>query len=128
MCILHLSQSKHKFHPRPHSLLHLPNEEHVLGYLKFSAKGTKREVFGMPIPNDLIADDIRGEQYNNAYLENVAKHQRYLAGESLSDLDSARQGLLLPVVIREPESRKFQSLTEVQGKGREKVSDKQVAL
>ncbi|GJV34547.1 hypothetical protein Tco_1394947 [Tanacetum coccineum] len=52
-------QSKHKFHPRPGSPLHLPNEEPVLGYLKFSAKGTKREVFGMPILNDLITDDIR---------------------------------------------------------------------
>nr|GEV05622.1 hypothetical protein [Tanacetum cinerariifolium] len=41
---------KHKFHPKPDSSLHLPNEEPVLGYLKFSAKGTKREVFGMPIP------------------------------------------------------------------------------
>ncbi|GJZ69719.1 hypothetical protein Tco_0633269 [Tanacetum coccineum] len=67
---------------------HLPNEEPVLGYLKFSAKGTKREVFGMPIPNDLITDDIRGEQYYNDYLEKVAKHQRYLAREDVSDPDS----------------------------------------
>ncbi|GKD02520.1 hypothetical protein Tco_1177494 [Tanacetum coccineum] len=59
-----------------------------MGYLKFSAKGTKREVFGMPIPNELITDDIRGAQYYNAYLEKVAKHQRYLAGEKVSDLDS----------------------------------------
>ncbi|GJV46870.1 hypothetical protein Tco_1437082 [Tanacetum coccineum] len=81
--IVYYFQSKHKFHPRPGS-----NEEHVLGYLKFSAKGTKREVFGMPIPNDLITDDIRGEQYYNAYLEKVAKHQRYLAGEEVSDPDS----------------------------------------
>ncbi|GJX78335.1 hypothetical protein Tco_0325146 [Tanacetum coccineum] len=42
----------------------------------------------MPIPNDLITDDIRGEQYYNAYLEKVAKHQRYLAGEEVSDPDS----------------------------------------
>nr|GEV15697.1 hypothetical protein [Tanacetum cinerariifolium] len=48
--IIYYLQRKHKFHPRPDSPLHLPNEEHVLGYLKFSAKGTKREVFGMPIP------------------------------------------------------------------------------
>ncbi|GJT92129.1 retrovirus-related pol polyprotein from transposon TNT 1-94 [Tanacetum coccineum] len=47
------------FHPRPESPLHLPTEEPVLGYLKFSAKGTKREVFGMPIPNELITDNIR---------------------------------------------------------------------
>ncbi|GJV56810.1 E-beta-farnesene synthase [Tanacetum coccineum] len=236
--IVYYLQSKHKFHPRPGSPLHLPNEEPVLGYLKFSAKGTKREVFGMPIPNDLITDDIRGEQYYNDYLEKVAKHQRYLAGEEVSDPDSpapkpakatkpkaskqskplapkaatkkpkpapakpqekkrklvtetseapspakrskagkvvkkrtkrsslqlvdefvdegvpeneprigdeeadlqkaveeslkefhsARQGPLPPVVIREPESGKFQPLPEVQGKGKEKVSDEQVAL
>ncbi|GJS99806.1 retrovirus-related pol polyprotein from transposon TNT 1-94 [Tanacetum coccineum] len=65
-----------------------PRVPPVLGYLKFSAKGTKREVFGMPIPNDLITNDIRGEQYYNAYLEKVAKHQRYLAGEEVSDPDS----------------------------------------
>ncbi|GJX29791.1 hypothetical protein Tco_0237870 [Tanacetum coccineum] len=76
--IVYYLQSKHKFHPRPGSPLHLPNEEHVLGYLKFSAKGTKREVFGMPIPNDLITDDIRGEQYYNDYLEKVAMLQSNL--------------------------------------------------
>ncbi|GJR08649.1 hypothetical protein Tco_0791301 [Tanacetum coccineum] len=86
--IIHYLQSKHKFHTRPGSPLHLPNEEPVLGYLKFSSKGTKREVFGMPIPNDLVTDDIRGKQYYNAYLEKVAKHQRYLAGEDVSDPDS----------------------------------------
>ncbi|GJT24037.1 hypothetical protein Tco_0893974 [Tanacetum coccineum] len=86
--IIHYLQSKHKFHLRPGSPLHLPNEESVLGYLKFSAKGTKWEVFGMPIPNELITADIRGEQYYNAYLEKVAKHKRYLAGEEVSDPDS----------------------------------------
>nr|GEU58490.1 retrovirus-related Pol polyprotein from transposon TNT 1-94 [Tanacetum cinerariifolium]GEW85687.1 retrovirus-related Pol polyprotein from transposon TNT 1-94 [Tanacetum cinerariifolium] len=79
---------KHKFHLRPDSPLHLPNEEHVLGYLKFSAKGTKREVFGMPIPGNLITADIQGEPYYQEYLEKVAKHQRYLAGEKGSDPDS----------------------------------------
>ncbi|GJY71004.1 hypothetical protein Tco_0474707 [Tanacetum coccineum] len=53
-----------------------------------NAKGTKWEVFGMPIPNELITDDIRGADYYDAYLEKVAKHQRYLAGEEVSDLDS----------------------------------------
>ncbi|GKE06293.1 hypothetical protein Tco_1398311 [Tanacetum coccineum] len=81
-------RAPHKFHPRPGSPLHFPNEESVLGYLKFSVKGTKRGVFGMPIPNNLITTDIQGEQYYNAYLEKVAKHQRYLAGEEVSDPDS----------------------------------------
>ncbi|GJV69242.1 hypothetical protein Tco_1484751, partial [Tanacetum coccineum] len=69
--IIFYLQHKHKFHPRPESPLHLPTEEPILGYLKFSAKGTKREVFGMPIPNELITDDIRGTDYYNAYLKKV---------------------------------------------------------
>ncbi|GJW00245.1 hypothetical protein Tco_1555496 [Tanacetum coccineum] len=79
-------KATNKFHQRPESPLHLPTEEPVLGYLKFSAKGTKREVFGMPILNELITDDIRGAQYYNAYLEKVAKHQRYLAGEEVNTM------------------------------------------
>ncbi|GJR49001.1 hypothetical protein Tco_1317104 [Tanacetum coccineum] len=204
--IIHHLQSKYKFHPRPGSPLHLPNEESVLGYLKFSAKGTKREVFGMPILNALITVDIQGEQYYRVYLEKVAKHQRYLAGEEVSDPDSpapkpakatrpkapkptaskpskpttattepskkdqskkrkllidefvdegvpdkepmygdeeantqkaiqeslkevhvAHRGPLPPVVIREPDSGKFQPLPEVQGKGKDKVGEEQAA-
>ncbi|GJZ91823.1 hypothetical protein Tco_0663888 [Tanacetum coccineum] len=87
LIIFHL-QRKHKFHPRPESPLHLPTEEPILEYLKFSAKETKREVYGMPIPNELITDDIRGADYYDAYLDKVAKHQRYLAGEEVSDPDS----------------------------------------
>nr|GEX65844.1 hypothetical protein [Tanacetum cinerariifolium]GEX76157.1 hypothetical protein [Tanacetum cinerariifolium] len=61
--IIHHLQSKHKFHPRLDSPLHLPYEEYILGYLKFSTKGTKRE----------------------EYLEKVAKHQRYHADKEGSD-------------------------------------------
>nr|GEV06735.1 hypothetical protein [Tanacetum cinerariifolium] len=146
--IIYYLQSKHKFHPRPDSPLYLPNEEHGLGYLKFSAKGTKREVFGMPILNELITADIQGEQYYKEYMEKVAKHQRYLAGEGGSDTDSpipkpakankkSKPGLVTKrrkptsslrsvdgsvdeVVIREPDFGKFQPLPEVQGKGKEK--------
>nr|GEZ03534.1 E-beta-farnesene synthase [Tanacetum cinerariifolium] len=79
---------KHKFYPRPDSPLHLPNEEPVLGYLKFCAKETKREVFGMPISGSLITADIQGKSYYQEYLAKVAKHQRYLAGKTGSDPDS----------------------------------------
>nr|GEZ01684.1 histone deacetylase 14 [Tanacetum cinerariifolium] len=66
----------------------LPNEEPVLGYLRFSANGTKREVFKMPIPGNLITADIQGASYYQENLEKVAKHQRYMAGETGSDPDS----------------------------------------
>ncbi|GKD61558.1 hypothetical protein Tco_1299067, partial [Tanacetum coccineum] len=53
-----------------------------------NAKGTKREVFRMRIPNELITDDIREADYYDASLKKVAKHQRYLTGEEVSDPDS----------------------------------------
>nr|GEV05917.1 hypothetical protein [Tanacetum cinerariifolium] len=86
--IIHHLQSKHKFHQRLDSPLHFPFEEYVLGYLKFSAKGTKREVFGMPISNDLNTANIQGGQYYNEYREKVAKHQRYISDEEGIDLNS----------------------------------------
>nr|GEY67845.1 E-beta-farnesene synthase [Tanacetum cinerariifolium] len=85
--IIHHLQRKHRFHARPDSSLHLSNEEPVLGYLKFSAKGTKREIFGMPIPSKLITANIREAPYYQEYQENVAKHRGFLAGETRSTQD-----------------------------------------
>nr|GEU30792.1 hypothetical protein [Tanacetum cinerariifolium] len=79
---------RHKFHLRPDSPLHLPNEEPVLGYLKFSAKGTKRKVFGMPILGSLITAYIQEASYYQEYLEIMAKHRWYLAGETGSNPNS----------------------------------------
>nr|GEW49270.1 hypothetical protein [Tanacetum cinerariifolium] len=47
--------------------------------------------------------------------------------ESLKSIYDAPRGPLPPVVIREPESGKYQPLLEVQGKGKEKVTDEHVA-
>nr|GFA59129.1 hypothetical protein [Tanacetum cinerariifolium] len=51
------------------------------GYLKFSAKGKKREVFKMPIPGSLITADLRKASYYQEYLANVVKHRWFLGGE-----------------------------------------------
>nr|GEY54530.1 integrase, catalytic region, zinc finger, CCHC-type, peptidase aspartic, catalytic [Tanacetum cinerariifolium] len=85
--IIHHLQRRHKFHPRPNSTLHQANDEPILGYLKFSSKGTKREVFGIPIPGRLITADIREASYYQEYQENVAKHRGFLAGETGSTQD-----------------------------------------
>nr|GFC08597.1 E-beta-farnesene synthase [Tanacetum cinerariifolium] len=61
----------------------------AIGYLKFSAKGTKREVFGMPIPGTLITADIREASYYQEYLANVAKHRRFLSSKTGSAQDSS---------------------------------------
>nr|GFC95871.1 hypothetical protein [Tanacetum cinerariifolium] len=59
-----------------------------IGYLKFSAKDTKREVFGMPIHGSLITVDIREASYYQEYQANVAKHRRFLASKTGSAQDS----------------------------------------
>ncbi|GJS31528.1 hypothetical protein Tco_0492148 [Tanacetum coccineum] len=111
LIIFHL-QRLHNFHPRPESPLHLPTEEPVLGNLKFSAKGTKREVFGMTIPNELINDVIRGADYYEAYQNKVAKHQRYLAGEEVSDPDSPAPKPAKPARQTKPKPTKQSKPTE----------------
>nr|GFA79572.1 histone deacetylase 14 [Tanacetum cinerariifolium] len=57
-------------------------------YLKFSAKGTKREVFGMPIPGSLVTADFQQALYYQEYLANVTKHRRFLVGETECVQDS----------------------------------------
>nr|GEU78060.1 E-beta-farnesene synthase [Tanacetum cinerariifolium] len=103
--IIHHLQRKHRFHPRPDSPLHLSNEEPVLGYLKFSAQGTKREIFGMPIPSKLITENIREAPYYQEYQENVAKHRGFLADETGSTKD-------LPAPKPAKPARKPQSTTQ----------------
>nr|GEW52449.1 monodehydroascorbate reductase [Tanacetum cinerariifolium] len=156
--IIHHLQRRHMFHPRPDSPLHLPNEEPILGYLKFSAKGTKREIFRMPIPGNLIATDIQEASYYREYLAKVAQFNgkkrtlKYVAEsvaedapakepqvvaedadlekaleESMKRMYAAPRGPLPPVVIREPESGKYQPLPEVPGKGKAKETEEQVA-
>nr|GEX11410.1 hypothetical protein [Tanacetum cinerariifolium] len=217
--IIHHLQRKHRFHPRPDSPLHLSNEEPVLGYLKLSAKGTKREIFGMPIPG-FLAGETRSTQdlpaprpakparkpqstaqkaptmpsisslvtstqpvptsvpaktqehkhkQATGTTDKPAKAKRIKRSvsrntcqsrgspksvgaseakevlaeepqvaeedadfqkameESMKDAYALPKGPLPPVVIREPESGKYQPLPEVPGKGKAKVSEEQVA-
>nr|GEW18193.1 DNA-directed DNA polymerase [Tanacetum cinerariifolium] len=62
--IIHHLQRRHKFHPRPDSPLHLPNENPV-------------EVFGMPIPGSLITAKIQKASYYREYLAKTT----YLSNE-----------------------------------------------
>nr|GEU92549.1 RNA-directed DNA polymerase, eukaryota, reverse transcriptase zinc-binding domain protein [Tanacetum cinerariifolium] len=132
---------KHKFHPRPDSSLYLSNEEPILGYLKFSAKGTKSKVFGMPIPDSLITVEIQQATYYHEYLEKEAEkvpteepqvadedaYYQKAMKESMKDSYALPKSPLPPVVIREPESGKYQPLPEVPGKGNAKVIEEKVS-
>nr|GEY46222.1 hypothetical protein [Tanacetum cinerariifolium] len=78
----------------------------ILKYLKFSAKDTKREVFGLPILGSLITADIREASYYQDYLANVTKHRRFLAGETRSAQDSHAPKPAKPTKKPKPISQK----------------------
>ncbi|GJZ15168.1 retrovirus-related pol polyprotein from transposon TNT 1-94 [Tanacetum coccineum] len=63
------------------SLFHLAEQDLRLGNLKFVSKGEADEVFGMPIPNELISNNIQNAPYYSAYLEMLAKHDQKVAAE-----------------------------------------------
>nr|GEX79061.1 hypothetical protein [Tanacetum cinerariifolium] len=193
--IIHHLQRKHRFHPIPDSPLHLSNEEPVLGYLKFSAKGgvqnppaTKptqparkpkaptRPYISIPVAltqpaptsapaksqenkckqatkttdkptktkriKHSISSKTRQPRSSPKFVgaseaEEVPAKEPQVADEdaeyqkaveeSMKDAYALPKGPLPPVVIKEPESGKYQPLPKVPGKGKAKVTEEQVA-
>ncbi|GKD39041.1 hypothetical protein Tco_1259248 [Tanacetum coccineum] len=66
----------------------------------------------MTIPNELINDVIREADYYDAYLKKVAKHQRYIAGEELSDPESPTPKPAKPTKQAKPKAPKQTKPTE----------------
>nr|GEV21840.1 retrovirus-related Pol polyprotein from transposon TNT 1-94 [Tanacetum cinerariifolium] len=69
---------------------------------------------------------------NAGYLAHVAEYQRYLNGEhdmvdeeAVPESPKATKGPAHTMMIREPDFGRIQSLPKVQGKGKEKIIDKQ---
>ncbi|GJY42425.1 hypothetical protein Tco_0429695, partial [Tanacetum coccineum] len=104
LIICHLGR-KHNLHQRSESLLHLAEEDLCLGNLKFIPKGEDDEVFGMPIPGELITNNIRNAPYYNAYLEMVAKHDQKIATEKGGKKKPATAKQLKPKPVKEKSSK-----------------------
>nr|GEX96958.1 histone deacetylase 14 [Tanacetum cinerariifolium]GEX97765.1 histone deacetylase 14 [Tanacetum cinerariifolium] len=96
LIICHLGRI-YNIHQRLASLFHLAEEDFGLGNLKFVSKGEADEVFGMPIPNELISNNIMNAPYYNAYLEIVAKHDRKVAAE--------KEGKMKTTSAKQPKSK-----------------------
>nr|GEZ75508.1 hypothetical protein [Tanacetum cinerariifolium] len=96
LIIFHLGRI-HNIHLRSTSSFHLAEEDLRLGNLKFVHRGEKDEVFGMPIPNNLISNNIRNTSYNSAYFEMVAKHSRRIAAE--------KEGKKKPISAKQPKPK-----------------------
>ncbi|GJS39091.1 retrovirus-related pol polyprotein from transposon TNT 1-94 [Tanacetum coccineum] len=78
--IIHHLRTKHNIHPRIGSPLHYSHEESILNTLRFVGKDG-REIFGMPIPDALLTDEIKGAPYYGDYQEHVTKYQQFLDAE-----------------------------------------------
>ncbi|GJY26270.1 retrovirus-related pol polyprotein from transposon TNT 1-94 [Tanacetum coccineum] len=78
--IIHHLRTKHNIHPRTGSPLYYSHEESVLNTLRFIGKDG-REVFGMPISDALLTDEITSAPYYIRYLEHVAEYQHCLDEE-----------------------------------------------
>ncbi|GJR15385.1 retrovirus-related pol polyprotein from transposon TNT 1-94 [Tanacetum coccineum] len=96
---IHQSRSKKNIHQRSASPFHLAEEDLRLGNLKFVPKGEEDEVFGMPIPDELISNNIRNAPYYNAYLEMVAKHDHKVVAE--------KEGKKKIASAKQPKSKSF---------------------
>ncbi|GKA68855.1 hypothetical protein Tco_0768772, partial [Tanacetum coccineum] len=104
LIICHLGR-KHNLHQRFGSLLHLAKEDLRLGNLKFVPKGEDDEVFGMPIPNELITNKIRNAPYYNTYMEMIAKHDLKIAAEKGGKKKPATAKQLKPKPVKEKSSK-----------------------
>ncbi|GJY38650.1 retrovirus-related pol polyprotein from transposon TNT 1-94 [Tanacetum coccineum] len=87
------------------SPLHLAEEDLRLRNLKFIPKGEDDEVFGMPIPNEMITNNIRNASYYKAYLEMVAKHDRKITAENGGKKKPATAKQLKPKSAKEKSSK-----------------------
>ncbi|GKD05149.1 hypothetical protein Tco_1180123 [Tanacetum coccineum] len=73
-------RTKHNIHPRTGSPLYYSHVESILNTLRFVGKDG-REIFGMPILDALLTDEIKGAPYYGDYQENFAKYQQFLDAE-----------------------------------------------
>nr|GEY36192.1 retrovirus-related Pol polyprotein from transposon TNT 1-94 [Tanacetum cinerariifolium] len=87
----------HNIHQRSTSPFHLAEEELRLGNIKFVPEGKKDEVFGMPIPNELISNNIINASYYSTFLEMVAKHNRRITVE--------KEGKKKPITAKQPKPK-----------------------
>nr|GFA29952.1 hypothetical protein [Tanacetum cinerariifolium] len=115
--ICHLGRI-HNIHQRSASLFHLTEEDFRLGNLKFVPKGEINKVFGMPILDELISNNIRNAPYYNAYLEMVAKHDQKVAAEKEGKKKTA--SIAKPPKLK-PAKEKSTKTTLPQPTGKDKV-------
>ncbi|GJW06096.1 hypothetical protein Tco_1568519 [Tanacetum coccineum] len=107
--------SEHNIHIRLGSPIHVTGDDYLLGNLKFVPKGKKDEVFGMPIPKELITEAIQNSSYYQQYLEMVVHKP------------TTKRVPVNGVAFHEPTKSVSRSLPVVEGKRKAIATDEQVS-
>ncbi|GJT13331.1 retrovirus-related pol polyprotein from transposon TNT 1-94 [Tanacetum coccineum] len=129
--ITHYLKTKHNFHLRTNSPLHYSHDKTVLGTLRSIGKDG-REVFGMPIPDALLTEEIKKAPYYGEYLKRVEKYQKYLdeerskAKEGGATKSTKTTKVIKPKAtkqVKDPTSAPTESTKKDQGKKRKLVKE-----
>nr|GEY98084.1 hypothetical protein [Tanacetum cinerariifolium] len=76
--IIYYLGGRYNIYRRPQSPVHIMTDDYLLGNLEFVSKEGVDEVFGIPIPKDLIINAIQNSEYYKKYLDMVARKPRQL--------------------------------------------------
>ncbi|GJV64491.1 hypothetical protein Tco_1475319 [Tanacetum coccineum] len=93
----HWDRSKYNIHMRPESPRHVTGDDFLLVNLNFVPKGEKDEVFGMPIPNQLITEAFFLAPSDR---HAVRSHMRILSVVSLKTISRYGYTYLKEIVLR----------------------------
>nr|GEV17476.1 hypothetical protein [Tanacetum cinerariifolium] len=89
--IIYYLGSGHNIHRRPMSHVHVTGDDFLLGNLKFVPKRKKDEVFGKPIPQELITEANQNLPYYQQYLEMAARKPTTKKGEKKKTASTANK-------------------------------------
>ncbi|GJX99306.1 hypothetical protein Tco_0356325 [Tanacetum coccineum] len=107
-------------------LFHLAEDDLRLGNLKFVPKGKADKVFGMPIPNELISNNIKNAPYYNAYLEMLVDKPNKEPAHSEPEPEPEHQGEGEEFDMKRAIPMKaIRPLPIVEGKGKAIVTEEQ---
>ncbi|GJT41786.1 retrovirus-related pol polyprotein from transposon TNT 1-94 [Tanacetum coccineum] len=112
----------HNIHKRPQSPLRITEDDYSLGNLKFVPNGELDQVFGMPIPKDLITNVIRNSEYYQRYLKMAARKPRQAT--TVTDEEGGKKKKALPAgKSKQPARAKQPALTKQTKPVKEKTSN-----
>ncbi|GKE54438.1 hypothetical protein Tco_1489594 [Tanacetum coccineum] len=102
--IIYYLGSKYNIHMRPESPRHVTGDDFLLVNLNFILKGEKDEVFGMPIPNELITEAFFLAPSDR---HAVRSHMRILSVVSLKTISRYGYTYLKEIVLRRADYKEY---------------------